>query len=292
MKNRRDFLKQTSLIIAGGLIAPKVLSSEMMLPSAGKNIGLQLYSLRDMISKSGIQAVLEAVAKIGYRNLEAAGYGDGKLYGLEPADFKKRVDDLGMKFTSSHVGHNYSKATEAEVMAWWDKTIEAHHTAGAKYMVQASMPVNEKSKIEDLQLYCDYFSMVGERSSKAGIGFGYHNHTGEFKKIGENVILDYMLAHVNKKDVFFELDVYWCHEGGANPVEYLKKYAGQFRLTHIKDEKEIGASGKMDFKSIFEQMKADGIKDWYVEIEEYTNGDAVASAQQSFDYLNKAAYVK
>ena len=292
MKNRRDFLKQTSLIIAGGLIAPKVFSSEMMVPSAGKNIGLQLYSLRDMIGKSGIQTTLEAVAKIGYKNLEAAGYSDGKLYGLEPADFKKRVDDLGMTFTSSHVGHNYSKENAAEVLTWWDKTIEAHHTAGAKYMVQASMPINEKSKIEELQLYCEYFSLVGQMSAKAGIAFGYHNHTGEFKKIGDHVILDYMLANVNKKDVFFELDVYWCQEGGANPVEYLKKYASQFKLAHIKDEKEIGASGKMDFKSIFDQMNANKMKDWYVEVEEYTNNDAIGGLQKSYDYLKKARYVK
>lgn len=290
MKNRRDFLKQTSLIIAGGLIAPKVFSSGMMLPTAGKNIGLQLYSLRDMINKSGIQTTLEAVAKIGYKNLEAAGYSDGKLYGLDPADFKKRVDDLGMKFTSSHVGHNYSKATHDEVMAWWDKTIETHHTAGASYMVQASMPVGEKSKIEDLQLYCEYFSMVGKKTAAAGIAFGYHNHTSEFKKIGDHVILDYMLDNVDKKDVFFELDVYWCQEGGANPVDYLRKYAGQFKLTHIKDEKEIGASGKMDFKSIFKQMKADKIKDWYVEIEQYTHNDALASAKESFEYLDKSGF--
>lgn len=292
MKNRRDFLKQTSLVIAGGLIAPKLFSSDLFTPDSGKNIGLQLYSLRDMINKSGIQATLEAVAKIGYKNLEAAGYSDGKLYGLDPADFKKRVDDLGMKFTSSHVGHNYSKEKEAEVMAWWDKAIEAHHAAGAKYMVQASMPVNNKSKLEELKTYCDYFSMVGQMSAKAGIAFGYHNHTVEFKKIGDQVILDYMLENVSKKDVFFELDVYWCQEGGANPVEYLKKYGKQFKLTHIKDEKEIGASGKMDFESIFKQMKVGKITDWYVEIEQYTHNDALASAQQSFDYLIKSGFIK
>jgi len=178
------------------------------------------------------------------------------------------------------------------VMAWWDKAIEAHHEVGAKFMIQASMPVNDKSKLDDLKTYCDYFSMVGAKAAAAGIDFGYHNHTVEFKKIGDNVILDYMLNNVNKDHVCFELDVYWCHEGGANPAEYLKKYPHQFKLTHIKDEKEIGASGKMDFKPIFKQMNANGIKDWYVEIEEYTNHDPVQSAQQSFDYLNKAKYVK
>ena len=48
----------------------------------------------------------------------------------------------------------------------------------------------------------------------------------------------------------------------------------------------------MDFKAIFDQMNANDVKDWFVEIEEYTNNDAVASARQSFDFLNSAPYVK
>jgi sugar phosphate isomerase/epimerase len=292
MKSRRDFLKSTSVMIAGGLIAPNMLQSAVLPSITAKNIGIQLYSLRDLVNSSGIQVVLEAVAKIGYKNLETAGYNDGKIYGLAPADFKKRVDDLGMKCTSAHLGQSYSREKHDEIMSWWDRAIEAHHTAGLTYLVQPFMPVGEKSKLEELQLYCEYFSKVGARTAKAGLVFGYHNHTGEFKKIGEHVILDYMLDHVDKKAAFFELDVYWCQEGGANPVEYLKKYPKQFKLTHIKDAKEIGASGKMDFEAIFKQMKANKIKDWYVEIEEYTNNDPVDSAQQSFDFLNKAGYVR
>jgi sugar phosphate isomerase/epimerase len=292
MQNRRDFLKRTSLVVAGGLLAPQFLSSSEIPAPYGKTMGFQLYSLRDLITKSGIQAGLEAVAKIGYKNLETAGYGDGKIYGLAPADFKKRCDDLGLKCTSAHLGRSYDKEKEAEVMAWWDQAIEAHRVVGAKYIVQASMPVNDKSKIEELKTYCDYFSAVGKKTAAAGIGFGYHNHTVEFKKIGDEVIYDYMLKNVSKQHVKFELDVYWCHEGGSDPAVYLKKYADQIRLIHIKDAKEIGASGTMDFKAIFDQMNANKVTDWFVEIEQYTNNDPVASAQQSFDFLNKAGYVK
>ena len=39
-------------------------------------------------------------------------------------------------------------------------------------------------------------------------------------------------------------------------------------------------------------MYANRVKDWYVEVEEYTNNDPVESCQQSFDFLNKADYVK
>jgi sugar phosphate isomerase/epimerase len=292
MQNRRDFLKHSSILLAGSLIAPQLIASSSPIPSSEKNIGLQLYSLRDMVNKQGIQAVLEAVAKIGYKNLETAGYNDGKIYGLEPVDFKKRVNDLGMKCTSAHLGQSYSKDKDTEVMAWWDKAIEAHYNMGASYMVQPSIGVNQNSPLDDLKLYCEYFSKVGTRTADAQITFGFHNHSGEFKKIGKHVIYDYLLENTNPEYVFFELDVYWCQVGGANPVDYLKKHEKRINLTHIKDEKEIGASGTMDFKSIFKRMNANKMKDWYVEIEKYTNNDPLASAQQSFDFLNNSKFVK
>ena len=57
------------------------------------------------------------------------------------------------------------------------------------------------------------------------------------------------------------MDVYWVQEGGGDPVAYLKNRPSQFKAVHIKDEKEIGASGKMNFKPIFDQMYANNIKD-------------------------------
>ncbi|MDR2041596.1 MAG: sugar phosphate isomerase/epimerase [Tannerella sp.] len=295
------------MMLAGGVVAPQLLTltscgggkkntsgsgSETAEAVAAKNIGLQLYSLRDMVKDEGIQAVLETVAKMGYKNLETAGYDSGKVYGLPPAEFRKIVTDLGMKCTSAHLGQAYSKEKDAEVMGWWDQAIEAHSELGVKYMIQPWMPVNDETTLDDLKVYCDYFTHVGYKTAAASIAFGYHNHSFEFRKIGDQLIFDFLLDNVSKNHVCFELDVYWCQEGGGNPVAYLKDRPSQFKALHIKDEKEIGASGKMDFKPIFEQMYADNIKDWYVEVEEYTNNDPVASVQQSFDYLDKASYVK
>ena len=70
MQNRRDFLKQSSILLAGSLVAPQLMASSGLNGNSAKNIGIQLYSLRDMVNKQGIQTVLEAVAKIGYKNLE------------------------------------------------------------------------------------------------------------------------------------------------------------------------------------------------------------------------------
>ncbi|MDR1602642.1 MAG: sugar phosphate isomerase/epimerase [Tannerella sp.] len=291
MQNRRDFIKQASMLLAGGVVMPRLLSSCNEAASA-KNIGLQLYSLRDMVKESGIRAVLETVAKMGYKNLETASSDKSKIYGLEPSEFRKIVTDLGMKCTSAHLNQSYTKATEGAVMAWWDKAIETYNEAGVKYIVQPSIDINKDTTTDDLKVFCDYFNSVGYKTAAASIAFGYHNHAFEFRKIGDQLIYDFLLDNVSPNHVFFELDVYWCIVGGGDPVAYLKNRPRQFKTLHIKDEKEIGASGQIDFKPIFDQMTANKVKDWYVEVEEYTDNDPVASVQQSFDYLNKAEYVK
>lgn len=107
MQNRRDFLKQASLLLAGGVVMPQLLSScagKAAAADSSKYIGLQLYSLRDLVKEEGIQKVLETASKMGYKNLETAGYDNGKVYGMAPAEFKKMVNDLGMKCTSAHLG--------------------------------------------------------------------------------------------------------------------------------------------------------------------------------------------
>ena len=65
-----------------------------------------------LVKEEGIQKVLETAAKMGYKNLETASYDNGKIYGLAPAEFKKMVNDLGMKCTSAHLGQAFTKEKE------------------------------------------------------------------------------------------------------------------------------------------------------------------------------------
>ncbi len=291
MINRRNFLKSSATVVVGGLVANQLVSS--CAPAAPKKkIGLQLYSLRDAM-KDDVKGTLKKVADIGYSTVEAAGYNDGLIHGIAPLEFKKMVEDLGMKVTSSHLAQAYSKEKESEVMEWWKKACDAHAKLGVKYMVQPYMPVNEKTTLDDIKIYCDYFNTIGfQTAASGGISFGYHNHSFEFRKIGDKLIYDYMLENTSPNHVFFELDVYWIAEGGQSAAEYIKKYSHRFPLLHIKDEKELGVSGKMKFEPIFAAAYNEGLKEYYVEIEQYTNNDPIASVKQSFDYLVQADFVK
>ena len=259
--------------------------------SPGKNIGLQLYSLRDSISNN-VSETIEKVAKMGYTFVEPAGYRDGKFYGMEPAEFKAICDKYKLPILSSHVGRNLpDSAGWDNAMIWWDVCIEAHAALGVKYIIQPSMGRNAYENIDILKNYCKYFNVIGEKCKAKGIKFGYHNHDREFSTIFEDQpVFDIMLTYTDPSLVTFQIDLYWAVVGGANPIDYFNKYPGRFELWHIKDKAEIGASGMMDFKSIWENAAKSGMKYGIVEVEQY-NYDQFTSCKLSLDFLNKANYV-
>jgi len=292
MTNRRDFLKQASILVAGGVVGGSILSScGGGTPKVKKHIGLQLWSLKDDVSDLGIQKVLEIVAQMGYTHVETAGYNDGKIYNQDPSDFKKMVDDLGIRATSAHMVREISNDPD-EDRAWWNKAIEVHIAAGFKYIVMPWAPFKgEGATLDNAKRYGEYFSNIGMMSAAAGISFGYHNHEFELEdKIDGVPFLD-VLKENTSRQVFFQNDVYWTKVGGYDPVEYMKKHADRIKTLHIKDVKAIGASGTMDFEAIFNQAYAIGIKDWYVEVEAY-DGTPQEDVKKSFDFLNVADYVK
>jgi len=262
-----------------------------------KNIGLQLYSLRDDISKSpeNINDIIVKVGKMGYKYVEAANYSDGKFYGLTPEEFKTKLAAAGMFALSSHTGRSLaqdvSKTNWDEVWAWWDQAIADHKAAGMKFIVIASIPVPDT--LEGLQAYCDYFNKIGEKCNAAGLKFGYHNHSHEFEKKypDGSVMYDYMVTHTDPSKVFFEMDVYWVMMGRRSPVELFKKYPGRFTILHIKDEKELGQSGMVGFDAIFNNIKTAGSKYLIVEVERY-DLPPLESVKASLDYLNNAPFVK
>lgn len=305
MTNRRDFLKMSSMMVAGGILGSQLLTS-CGGSKPTKAMGLQLYSLREPIVDLGIQEVLKQVAKMGYTTLELASYNetDGTMYGLKPAELKSMVEDLGMKITSSHVGGG-----EVFPMDFWKKAADDHAKCGCKYLVVPIMQFDKEgtmdlvTKTDTIKAYCEYLENAGMNIVTAGmVKIGYHNHWYEFAPIkqGETdqLIYDFMLQNTSASHVFFENDVFWTKynneltPNGTKVEDYINKYPDRFPLLHIKDEKEIGKSGLMDYKTIFDTAYAHGLKEFYVEVENYINPDPMVGIKESYDYLAQQEYVK
>ncbi len=65
--------------------------------------GLALYTVREDMAKDP-SATLKAVADAGYAYVEAAGYSEGKFYGMTPEAFNKTLKEVGLKPISTHQG--------------------------------------------------------------------------------------------------------------------------------------------------------------------------------------------
>ncbi|WP_372651101.1 sugar phosphate isomerase/epimerase family protein [Draconibacterium sp.] len=271
--------------------APKKAEEKSAEVKKEKFIGLQLYSVRDDMGKD-VPGTLKAVGEMGYGFVETAGYGDGKIYGMEPVEFTELCKSNGLKVLGAHTGQDVpSEEKWDETMAWWDTCIAAHKAAGVKWIVQPWMGGSAYESLEGLKAYCAYFNAVGEKCNAAGIRFGYHNHDKEFTTEYEGKPLyDWMLELTDPEKVMFQLDLYWIAEGGKNAVDYFEKYPGRFELWHIKDEKELGESGKMDFASVFAERLKSRAKYGIVEVERY-NFEPLESCKKSFEYLKTQDYV-
>lgn len=268
--------------------------------SMDKEMSVQLYSVRDLIGNPDLyaqnhEAVLKAIADMGYTAVEAASYRNGLFYGVSPAEFKADVESVGMEVLSSHVARQLSEeelstGDFSKSLKWWEQAIAAHKEAGMKYLVCPHMAVPKS--LADLKTYCDYYNEIGRMCKAEGMSFGYHNHAHEFKKVEEVVMLDYMLENTDPSLVFFQMDVYWAVYGHASPVEYFERYPGRFTVLHIKDAKEIGQSGMVGFDAIFNNAEVAGLKEYVVEVEGCRHDQALEGLRVSADYLKNAPFVR
>jgi len=259
-------------------------------PKTEKKIALQLYSVRDTIKKD-FKGTIAALAEMGFTDLEAADYSDGKFYGLTPEEFKAELETVGLNALSSHTTHrlaeNIDQTNWKEIWSWWDTCIAAHKAAGMKYLVAPGMPVPKT--LADLKAYCDYYNQIGEKCNQAGLSFGYHNHAWEFQQVEGETIYDFMLKNTDPEKVFFQMDVYWTVMGQKSPVEYFNNYPGRFILLHIKDQKELGQSGMVGFDAIYRNIKTAGAIYSIIEVEKY-NYEPLESVRKSLEYLETAPF--
>lgn len=313
METKREFLKKLGLLTAGSFVAgaaSPVLASKSSLNTfaPGKQIGLQIYSLGRELGQD-VPNGLKKIAEIGYTTIELAGYGNRKMGAYEVGDYRKLADAAGLKITGSHVNppvRKFTKENMGQIADFWKVAVEDHVKFGVKTLVQPMMPQIENH--DDAAIACEVFNKAGEIAKSAGIKFGYHNHHMEFQRVVKeedkgktsmpwmplgDVIYDLLVAGTDPGLVFFEMDVYWTVRGGNDPLEYFEKYPGRFPVLHIKDRSILGQSGLLNFKNIFEKAYANGLDEFYVELENIREGmTQFEGVKLCYDFLNQASFVK
>src|SRR6187399_1698232 len=96
---RREFLSSTAMAVAGASLANHAWAANAKV----KPIGLQLYTLRQVINKD-VKGTIKQLTDWGYREFETYGYNNGMLFGMTSKEFNDYVKSLGAQVTSGHYG--------------------------------------------------------------------------------------------------------------------------------------------------------------------------------------------
>lgn len=185
-----------------------------------KPISVQLYSLRQYCEKDFV-GVLKKVADIGYVGVEPAGF-----WGLKPAEFKKIIDDLGLKIFSSH-------SPWARNLADMPEIIDTLGILGLKQCVCGYGPDDYKD-IDAIKRTAEITQGLIDPLKKAGITLFQHNHYWEFERIDGKLKYDIYTELV--PEIKYQIDCFWStNKGTENAVEMLKHFADRTVLIHMKD---------------------------------------------------------
>jgi len=138
-------------------------------------------------------------------------------------------------------------------------------------------------------------NVAGEQCKAAGLELAVHNHYQEFSDLEGKPIFDRLLEMTEPELVTVEMDLCWAVKGGADPVDYLRRYPKRIQMLHVKDlgpapdyaMVPVGA-GTIDFARIFAAAEADGVKYYIVELEGAAS--TMKAAEQSYRYLSQLTF--
>ncbi len=271
-------------------------------------VGIQLYSLRDKMAED-MYGTLKAVKEMGYDYVELAGYS-----GKSAEEIRAMLDEIGLECISVH----QLITPENGGM----EAVEFVKTLGAKYAAIPWYNAEEFNKNWDATI--KKFTEAGKFLAENGLSMLYHNHDFEFQKKDGEIIIDKLYSTIDEKYLNPEFDTCWIKYAGYEPVEYLEKYKGRINVVHIKDfwakklangpvyalidsegkvEEEdkpaegarefefrpVG-SGMQDVKSIVEATIKAGAEYIIVEQDDWYEGDNLADAKKSREYLKSLGY--
>ncbi|GKX31447.1 AP endonuclease [Vallitalea longa] len=249
-------------------------------------IAAQLFTVRELIadkSEAEIREVLTKIRKIGYKAIQISGVGEVTPEKAEI--FSKIAKELEFDICATHFNIKYMQ----ENIDW---VIKIHKMWDCQYAGVGIMP-KEYQQSDKLCEFVDIMNEVGKKLKKAGIQLIYHNHKMEFELKDGQPWLQYLYDNFNSEYVQLELDVHWVQAGGANPVTWINKVAGNMGVMHLKDYRivnnevqfaEIG-KGNLEWTKILEAAYNAGVTYAAVEQDRHTD-DPVQSLKESFDYLS------
>ncbi len=255
-------------------------------------IGVQLYTYRNVIPEKGLEATLDIIKESGITQVES-----GVPDGVTVEEYKAMLDARGLTFPSYSTGYE-------DVVDNLDEVISNAKYLGAKYVMVPWIPhevgsfnfVNASQAVED-------FNKAGKTLAEQGLTLQYHFHGFEIIPHKNGTLLDYMMENTHPDYVSFQMDVYWVQFGGESPEGLLRKYPNRWKSFHLKDMQKgtpkdhtglsdhntnvILGEGEIDIEGILKTAKELGIEYFFIEDE---NDNLLEQVPVSIAYMRGLKY--
>jgi sugar phosphate isomerase/epimerase len=292
--NRRQFLAATTGMAAAATLAGPLAGRAAAAPAAGPAAastaangvvvppgkrGIILYTVRDAISRdpattpyaSGFRAVFEELGRIGYKQVEFAGYRQhpnapgGDTDTVAGAHLLRQwLDDNGLEAEGNH--GSVPGDLSAGSLAAFDAACERANILGLGHIGTGGDPTGSAYQA-DWDAAAERWNVLGRRAAGHGLKLYTHNHDTAYNFLLDSGPLDaqgrptrssgirrleYFLTRTDPDYVFLEMDIYWAHvaqfrfrtytapDGSTvtsvfNPLGVVQRQPIRFPLFHAKD---------------------------------------------------------
>lgn len=291
------------MAILGAAILPRSIFASNQQNEQKPTTGIQLYSIRDDM-KSDPKGSLKKIADMGYKVVEHAGYENRKFYGYSPSDFKKILDDLGLKMYSGHVDFGVRTWNDAkkDFSDEWKHTVEDAAFMGQKYVITPELEEKAQTDYNTLLKVIDLWNKSGELCMKHGMKFGYHDDFNKDAILNNMEIYDIVMKYSNPDVTIQQFDIANLYNAaGTNPIDIIKKYPGRFPSLHVKDvlkdknkenrhDSTILGKGVLDVKDVLPLAVKNGAWLLIVEQEAYQNETPIDCVKDDLAVMRKLGY--
>ncbi|MFE5670599.1 sugar phosphate isomerase/epimerase family protein [Agromyces sp. NPDC056523] len=242
--------------------------------------GIILYTVRDAVGRnpltsdlpSGFKEVLTELARIGYKQIEFAGYGQNanseggaNLGTPEGAQLLRTwLDANGLEAEGNH--GSIPSVINDTTLAQFDAACEVANILGFGHIGTGSDPTGS-SYLADWQAAAERWNILGERAATHGLKLYTHNHDAAYNFLLDSGPLDeqgrptrssgvrrleWFLQNTDPNYVYLEMDIYWAHvaqhrfqsytapDGSVvadwfDPAGLVAEQTTRFPLFHAKD---------------------------------------------------------
>jgi sugar phosphate isomerase/epimerase len=259
MISRREWLGSAAAAVAA--------SGMLRADPLGMPIGVQTWIVREAIQKD-FAGTLHMLAESGFRAIEMCsppGYGWTSLASMSASQMRKTIDAAGLSCVSSHYQFRELKQNADERIAFAKEF-------GLTQMVVSTFALPNTATMADWLGAAAELNTIGEKTRKAGIQLGFHNHDFEFREIDGALIYDKLMGALDRDLVKMQFQV-GVISLGYKAETFMRKYPGRFLSMHLADyspaeKKQVPlGKGAVNWPEVFAAAKIGGVKNYFVEMD-------------------------